>query len=317
MTSTLGQHAVTTAPGTSQAAPPRRRARKSGFQSPSINLFYVPALAILAVFSIYPVISGISLSVTNWDGYSPDRSFVGISNYLRLGTDPIFRMVFTNTLIYGIGSTIIQQVLGLGLALALNRRFRGRSVARAIIYLPVLVSPVIMGTMYYLLFQYNFGALNTVITGLGGEPVAWFANANYAVIIVVLVNSLQFVGISMIIYLAGLQTIPAELTEAAALDGAGSWRLFRHITLPLLQPAFATSVVLNLIGGLKLFDVIRVLTGGGPGYSTNSVSTYLSIVYFGEQNAGYASAMGVVLFLLIAVCTLGLNKLLDRGRVDL
>ncbi|MFE3452508.1 carbohydrate ABC transporter permease [Nonomuraea sp. NPDC059194] len=282
-----------------------------------MNLFYVPVLALLAVFTIYPVISGIQLSFTNWDGYSADRAFAGLENYGRLLTDSTFRSVFVNTLIYGIGSTAIQQVLGLGLALALNRRFRLRGAVRAVVYLPVLISPIIMGVMYYLLFQYNFGALNTVIEAFGGEKVVWFEKGSTAVAIVVIVNSLQYVGVSMIIYLAGLQSIPEDLTQAASLDGASGWKLFWHITLPLLQPAFATSIVLNLIGGLKLYDVIKVLTGGGPGYATNSVSTYISVVYFNDQSAGYASAMGVALFVVIALCTLALNALLNRTRVEM
>ena len=131
-----------------------------------------------------------------------------------------------------------------------------------------------------------------------------------------LVNSAQFVGISMIIYLAGLQSIPIEYYEASRIDGANAWQQFKSITIPLLQPAFATSIVLNLIGGLKLFDVIQVLTGGGPGYSTNSVSTLISTAYFDNQSAGYASAMGIVLFAIIALFTLMLNFMLNRRRLE-
>src|SRR5699024_5584896 len=119
-----------------------------------------------------------------------------------------------------------------------------------------------------------------------------------------------------IIYLAGLQAIPEMYYEASSLDGAGPWRQFISITVPMLQPAFATSVVFNLIGGLKLFDVIKVLTSGGPGYSTHSVSTFIGVVYFDQQSAGYASAMGVVLFLLILVVTLALNTMLNRRRLE-
>jgi raffinose/stachyose/melibiose transport system permease protein len=256
------------------------------------------------------------LSLSNWDGYSPQRSFVGVENYLRLFDDPNFRTALGNTFIYGIGSTILQQVIGLGLALALDRSVRGRNVARAIIYLPVLVSPVVMGTMYYLFLSYNGGGLNDLVIALGGERTAWLSDSGAAIALIVLVNSLQFVGISMVIYLAGLQSIPTVYYEAARLDGANAVQSFRHITVPMLQPAFATSVVLNLIGGMKLFDVIQVLTAGGPGYSTHTVSTLIAKMYFGSQRAGYASAMGVVLFLIIAVFTLVLNTMLNRRRLE-
>ncbi|GAB3536745.1 sugar ABC transporter permease [Arthrobacter tecti] len=310
-------------PGTAKAAPSTRQApapdlprRKKPFKGIAVNFLYLPAVILMAAFTVYPLIAGIGISFTNWNGYSAARDIVGIENYLRLFEDEIFRTALLNTFIYGVGSTVIQQVLGLAIAVALDRKMRGRSAARAIIYLPVLVSPVIMGTMYYLLFQYNNGAFNDIVVGFGGERVAWLSDANTSIFIIVAVNSLQFVGISMIIYLAGLQSIPGMYYEASTLDGATKTQQFLHITVPLLQPAFATSIVLNLIGGLKLFDVIQVMTGGGPGYATHSVSTLIGKTYFDNQSAGYSAAMGVVLFLIIVVFTLILNTLLNRRRVE-
>ncbi|QTX05179.1 carbohydrate ABC transporter permease [Agromyces archimandritae] len=301
----------------SASAPPRA-ARRGPFgrrlAGSSINLMYAPALILFAVFIVVPVISGIGLATTNWDGYSPERDFIGAENFARLFADPNFGTALVNTFVYGIGSTILQQLIGLLLAVLLDQRLRGRNVARAIIYLPALVSPVVMGTMYYLVFRYHQGALNDVTAAFGAEPVAWLADAGFAVAVIVLINSLQFVGISMIIYLSGLQGIPAEIKEAASLDGATGWRQFRTITIPQLMPAFSASVVLNLIGGLKLYDIIQVLTGGGPGYATNSVSTLIGRTYFGNQSAGYAAAQGLVLFLIIAACTVLLNLWFDRTR---
>lgn len=286
------------------------------FAGRGLDLLYLPALAVLGFFTLWPLLGGILLSLSDWNGYSADRAFVGLENYLRLFEDPNFRTALANTFVYGVGSTVVQQVIGLGLALALDRAVRGRGLARAIIYLPVLVSPVVMGTMYYLFFAYNSGGLNDLVIAFGGERTAWLSDVGAAVALIVAVNSLQFVGISMVIYLAGLQSIPTVYFEAARLDGASATQTFRHITLPMLQPAFATSIVLNLIGGLKLFDVIQVLTGGGPGYATNSVSTLIAKMYFDSQRAGYASAMGVVLFLIIAVFTLVLNTMLNRRRLE-
>lgn len=295
----------------------RRRPRTSSIFPRRLNWFYVPALVLFAVFSIYPLISGVSLSLTNWNGYSRGKAFVGVDNYLRLLDDDVFRTALVNTLIYGVGSTIIQQVLGLGLAVVLDRVVRGASLLRAVIYLPVMVSPVVLGTMYYLIFRYNNGALNDLRALFGAEQVAWLSDATVGITVIVVVNSLQFVGISMVIYLAGLQGVPTEYYEAAQLDGATWWQSFRSITLPLLQPAFATSIVLNLIGGFKLFDVVQVLTGGGPGHSTHSVSTLIGETYFSNQAAGYSAAIGVVLFVLIVAVTFVLNALLNRKRVEL
>lgn len=282
--------------------------RAGRFRGSSINLFYLPAVILLAVFIVYPLFSGIGLSLTNWDGYSPEKTFIGLTNFAQMFKDANFRLILINTLIYGVGSTAIQQGPRprSGAAAELEDP-RAQRCSRAIIYLPALVAPVIMGTMYYFIFQYQQGALNTIMTGLGFEKVAWFNNPAVSVAIITIVNSIQFVGVSMIIYLAGLQTLDQSVMEAASLDGASGWKKFWNITLPMLQPAFTTSVVLNLIGGLKLFDIIKVLTNGGPGYATNSISTYISSMYFDAQNAGYASALGVFLFILIAIITYLLN----------
>lgn len=300
-----------------QATPAPRPHRPPRLAGASINLMYVPALVLFAVCIIYPVLQGVSIAMTNWDGYSSRRAFVGLENFARVFSDPNFSTAMTNTFIYGVGSTVIQQVLGLLFAVLLDQKLRGRQIARAIIYLPVLVSPVVMGLMYYLVFRYHQGALNDILGVFGAAPVSWMSDAGVAIGVIVVVNSLQFMGISMLIYLSGLQGIPQEIREAAALDGSIGWSQFRSITIPQLMPAFASSVVLNLIGGLKLYDVIQVLTGGGPGYATNSVSTLIGRTYFGNQAAGYAAAQGIVLFLVIVVCTVALNWWFDRTRSHL
>jgi raffinose/stachyose/melibiose transport system permease protein len=282
----------------------------------STNLFYLPVLILFLVLTVYPLVSGVQLSFTDWDGYTANKDFIGITNYGRLFSDEYFLQVLINTLIFGFGCTILQQILGLLLALILDSKLWGRDFARAVVYLPVLISPVIMGTMYYLLLQYNHGALNDIVLLWGGAKVAWLSDANIAIAIIVFVNTLQFMGISMVLYLTGLQNIPVEYYEASELDGASAWQRFRYITAPLLYPAMVSSITINLIGGLKLFDIIKVLTNGGPGYSTNSVSTYIGITYFNAQSAGYASAMGVILFLLILSVTLVLNQILKRNEVD-
>lgn len=283
----------------------------------SINLMYLPTLALFAVFILYPVIHGVALATTNWDGYSTTRASVGLANFRHLFADGTFMVALRNTFVYGFGSTIIQQILGLLLAVLVDTNLRGRNIARAILYLPVLVSPVVMGTMYYLVFRYSQGAANDAIALFGASPVAWLSDSGFAVTVIVIINSLQFMGISMIIYLSGLQSIPQDVKEAAAVDGVVGFKQFLHVTIPLLLPAFASSCVINLIGGLKLYDIIAVLTGGGPGDSTNSVSTLIGKTYFGNQAAGYASAQGIFLFILIALCTVVMNALFDRRRAKM
>jgi len=276
------------------------------------NIMYIPALILFVVFVVYPFFSDIRIAFTNWNGFSQHFKYVGFLNFKRLFTDDNIRTSFINTLLYGFGSTIFQQILGLAFALLLNEPFPGRTIARTVIYLPVMISAVIMGYMWIYLVEYN-GALNDIVTLFGGGKVLWLSDAHLAVAVIIAINTLQFVGISMIIYLAGLQGIPNMYYEAASIEGAGTWICFRKITIPLLYPSFVTSVTVNLIGGLKLFDIIRALTGGGPGYTTHSLATLIHSSYFASQNAGYAAAIGVLLFVIILFFTI-LLQLVFKGK---
>jgi raffinose/stachyose/melibiose transport system permease protein len=278
------------------------------------NVMYLPALALFAAFVVYPFADGIRIAFTNWNGFSRHFDYVGARNFKRLLADSNVRTSFLNTLLYGFGSTFFQQVLGLGAALLLEARFPGRSLARAVAYLPVLISAVIMGYMWYYLLQYD-GALNDLVELLGGKRGLWLSSAGTAKALIVAVNTLQYFGVSMVIYMAGLQNIAPMYYEAAAIEGAGAWQRFRRVTLPLLLPAFVTSVTVNLIGGLKLFDVIMALTGGGPGYTTNSLATLIRSSYFASQMAGFAAAIGLLLFVTILVATLALQALFRKAEV--
>jgi len=285
-------------------------------RSRQMDLFYIPALILFFVFVIVPFGKGIYLSFTNWNGYSQNFKFVGLANYARMFTDGNVLIAFKNTIIYGAGSTIIQNVLGILLAVLLNQEFKGRGVVRTVVYLPVMIAPLIMGYIMYFFFTYNNGAINDLLAVFGIAPIDWLADGGRAVVILTLVNSLQFVGISMVIYLAGLQNISAMYYEAAAIDGASSLQKFFGVTLPLLTPAITSSVTINLIGGLKLFDVISALTSGGPGYDTHSVSTLIHRLYFGGERAGYASAVGLVFFVFIMIVSNIVVKNLDKRQVE-
>lgn len=291
---------------------------KKFFDSPvSLNLMYIPALLLFSVFIYYPLIQGVKFSFTNWNGYSPVYSFVGLENYRYMFTDTRTYKVIINTLIYGLGSTLFQNVLGLAYAMLLNTNLKGRGIVRTIVYFPVIVAPLIMGYVFYFVFQYNGGALNDILLALGKEPVDWLGNGLRAVWLITLVNTFQYMGVSMVIYLAGLQAIPKEYLEAAEIDGASGFYKFFHITLPLLMPAITVSVVLNIIEGLKLFDVIISLTNGGPGYASHSLSTMMSDLFFAGQNAGFAAALGNLMFVIISFFGITSLRFLRRREVDL
>jgi raffinose/stachyose/melibiose transport system permease protein len=278
---------------------------------------YLPAVLIMSAFIFYPFIQGIHISFTNWDGYSQQYKMVGLEQYHRLLNDPVVLRTIGNTFIYGCGSTLLQNVLGLAYALFLDQKIRGKGLVRTIVYLPIIISPLIMGYICYFLFQYDGGAANDILHVLGRAPLDWLSNGSAAVWIITLVNTYQYMGISMVIYLAGLQAIPKEYLEAAALDGASGWSRFRQVTVPLLMPAITISVVYNVIGGLKLFDVIIAMTNGGPGNASQSLSTMMYNLYFAREDAGYAAALGNVMFLIITVVGLGLLRYFRRREVQL
>jgi len=278
---------------------------------------YVPALLLFSLFIYYPITQGVKISLTNWDGYSPHYSYVGLEKYHYMFTDMKTRRVIVNTLIYGLGSTLFQNIFGLAYAVFLNGKIKGKSIVRTIVYFPVIIAPLIMGYVWYFIFQYAGGALNDILLLFSKEPVDWLSNGQRAVWLITLVNTFQYMGVAMVIYLAGLQAIPKDYLEAADVDGASGWKKFFHVTFPLLMPAVTISIVLNIIEGLKLFDVIMSMTAGGPGYASHSLSTMMYDLYFPRQDAGFAAALGNLMFVLISALGLSALLFLRKREVEL
>lgn len=282
-----------------------------------MNLLYIPALLLIALFVVYPFAQAIKVSFFKWNGYSQDMKFIGIKNYMDVFHDKNFWTAFKNTLIYGIGSTILQNIIGLAIALLVDTKFCGNKFIRTVTYMPIMISGLIMGYIMYYFLSFDNGILNDIIAVFGFEQIDWLRNPAIGVAAILLVNSWQYAGNCMIIYLAGLQNIPRVYYEAAAIDGVGKLACFKHITLPLLIPSISSAVILNLINGLKLYDVVISLTNGGPGHATQSVMTYVSNRYFQAEKAGYASAIGICIFLFILlVSTIG-NTYFDKKEVEL
>ncbi|MFP7254876.1 sugar ABC transporter permease [Terribacillus goriensis] len=296
---------------TAQAKKAKKRRKES-----SLWWMYLPSVLLVLLFIVYPFLDGIRISLTNWNGFSQVYDYIGLEQYKRMFADPDTWLVVKNTLLYGIGSTLLQNIIGLGYALLLNQQLKVRTLTRTIIYLPVIISPLVMGYIWYFFFAYQGGALNDIYNWLGLDPVNALGNPEVNPYIIVFVNTFQFVGVAMIIYLAGLQSISKEYYEAANIDGASSWSKFKNITLPLLAPAITINVVINIIGGLKLFDVIVSLTNGGPGNASQSMSTFMYSLYFARQDAGYAATQGVLMALIILVLSLGALLYLKRKEVE-
>ncbi len=281
-----------------------------------INFFYIPAVCVMLLFIAYPLARAIYLSFFQWNGYSSTMTFVGVKNYQSMFADNIFWVSVRNTLIYGFGSTILQQILGLSLALFLDSKFKGRGIIRTVVYLPAMLSPLVMGYIMYFFTKLNGGVLNELMAIFGLPAYDWLAHPGSAIVLIVVINSWQFVGVSMVIYLAGIQGISTSYIEAAQIDGASAWQRFRYIMLPLLMPAITSSVVYNLIGGLKLYDVIVSLTAGGPAKLTNSLATYIANRYFDAERAGYAAAIGFFSFVMIMIISTIVNGYFRKKEVE-
>lgn len=286
--------------------------------SPSIlNIMYLPALILFIVFIFYPFIKGIRISFTDWDGYNLTYHYVGLEKYKTLFTDRNVLIAILNTFIYGVGSTFFQNIMGLIYALFLDTKLRFKGVIRTIIYLPVIIAPLIMGYIWYFFFQYDGGAVNDILKLLHLEAVDWLAKRSISVWVITFVNTYQYLGVSMVVYLAGLQAIPRDYYEAGDIDGATWFSRLKNIVLPLLMPSITINIVINLIGGLKLFDVIIAMTNGGPGYQSSSLSTMMKSLYFDRQDAGYAAAIGNLMFVIICLISIYSLVNLRRREVEL
>lgn len=282
-----------------------------------VNLMYVPVLLLIAFFIVYPFIHGIRISFTDWNGYSQSYRFVGIENYRRLFRERDMLNTIRNTLIYGFGSAILQNIFGMSFAIMLDKQIRGRSAVRTIIYLPTMISGLIMGYIWYFMLRFKGGAVTELIRALGYKPKNLLQLGTQTVWIITMVNVFQSSGTSMIFYQAGLQNISRQYYEASEIDGATPWQQFWRITLPLLVPSITFNFVLNLIGSLKLFDMIKALTNGGPAGTTESLSTMMYRLYFSSEQAGYAAALGNVMFLMIVLFSVIALTLLRSREVQM
>lgn len=260
----------------------------------------VPALALYALIVLYPTVSGAVYAFTDWRGGAAGASFIGWDNFTRMFSDVAARAALANTVLIAVVVTAVQTALGLALALALNTALVTRNVLRTLFFAPALLPPVVIAFLWQFILTPT-GPLNTVLRGIGLDALAqnWLGDSAIALWTVMGVMIWQNVGLSMVIYLAGLQGISAELLESASLDGAGWWQRLRLVTLPLLIPATTVVMSLLLISSLKVFDQVFAMTGGGPGYSTETLSVIMYKEAFVSGRFGYAAAIALVLTMIV------------------
>ena len=306
--------AVASSPDTRRGARLRRR---SGSRNQTKIIFIAPAAILFAVIVIVPILVNFFYSFTDWTGFGSTFHLVGITNFLHLATDSQTQQAFLNTVVFTVCNAPLQ--IGLGLLLAVTLKHSGRFVSflRLIIVMPIAISGVVLGFLGTVIFDPNSGLLKAASTFPGLHILAqnWLGSPSLAMGTVVAMNLWQWSGFTMLIFLAGLSTIPGELYEAATLDGAGRWNQFRHVTWPLLAPAVTINVVLTLIGGLKIFDIIYVLTLGGPGTATESIVMRVTAEGSFAQY-GYSAAIDFVLTAIILVVSLVALRLLRRRELS-
>jgi raffinose/stachyose/melibiose transport system permease protein len=274
---------------------------------------YLPALAMFLLFVIFPLFQAIYVSLTDWDGIRPAMQFIGFENYKVLSTDNVVLRTISTTFKYTITVTVAQNLLALFMALVLNQQLKSRNVLRTMIFMPSILSGLIVGYIWSFLYSDPIMKL--------GRALGWTLLANnalssqvFAIYATAFVTTWRASGWTMMIYLAGLQNIPQELEEAAAIDGASVLRRLRHITIPLLAPTFTINVILTFERGLKDFDSIFALTGGGPGAATMTMALNIYRESFYFSRAGYGTAIGVILFVTIVVLSVIQLRYFRKGE---
>ena len=259
----------------------------------------LPAILMVLLIHYVATAGGALYAFTDWTGIG-DFNFVGLDNFRRIFEDPTVLGSIKNTLFLAFGFLIATNVIGLLLALALNRTLKTRYLLRVLFFMPVVLSPLAVSYIWKFIFDFN-GPLNGLIGWFGAEPKTWLADPTLALWAVLVVMAWQTTGMVMVIYLAGLATVPTEIEEAAALDGASTWRRFRHITVPSIRPSIAIASTLMLIQGLRVFDQVLALTGGGPAGATETLATQVYKETFALSNFGFGAALALVLTLIILV----------------
>jgi ABC-type sugar transport system permease subunit len=264
--------------------------------------FVGPALLVLCAFILYPAGYSLLLSFYEWSGFTPEWGpFVGFDNYVQLARDEIFWKATTNSVLFVVVRTPLEVGIAFGLALLLNQNIPGRSFLRTMFFVPVVMSLIVVTLIFQRILEPNAGLLNTFLRSIGLDALAhgWLADPATALPAVIFVSIWKNVGFSLVILLAGLQGLPSEVIEAAKCDGANRWQLTFRVVVPLMKPIIGIAVVLSVIGGLKVFDLVFIMTRGGPVYSTEVFATMLYREAFDLNEMGVASAIAVVMVLVI------------------
>lgn len=276
--------------------------KKKGFDKVAF-MFIAPAFIFFTLFLIVPTISSVYYSFTSWDGINPNVKFIGLANYKEIFTSARFGNALKNTVILTVFISLFENFFALVLALMVDHIRWGKNFFRSAFYIPVLISGIVSGFIWKIMYNYNFGSINSILNsiGLGQFRQDWLGNTSLTLIMIGVVLVWKGAGYYMIIYLASLQSVSTDLIEAAEIDGASAWQRFKSITVPMISGAFTINFTLSLINGLKVFDQINVMTDGGPGFTSETLVYLLYKVGFNEGRQGFGTAVGLMLLFIINV----------------
>lgn len=280
-------------------------------------LSILPAFLFLVLLSALPLFNLLALSFAEvtWEGGESHRTWVGFDNYIALASDSLFKAGILNTIILVIVATTVQVTLGLMLALVCSRLGRRSRAYRTLFLLPILIPGIIIGAIWRLMYNYQFGVVNQILDLIGLGPVDWLGSSSLALMSVIIVDVWHWTPFSFLLLLAAVEALPKDVSEAAQIDGASKWKEFRRISLPLLWPAIFTTFVFRAIIAFKVFDEVYLLTGGGPGTATEVISFTIYQRFFIQDNPGYGSAMSVtVMFCIATVIAIAMTRQRSRSQ---
>lgn len=293
-------------------APLKEWLRRAAKLSP--YLWVLPALTVYGIFKLYPLVSGLQMSLLRWDGIEEPR-YIGLRNFQRILSDEMTATVLMNNVHYAVGTVVGKIVLSLFLAILLHQALRGRTFYRTSLFMPVVMSFVVVGVLWSWLFNPQFGLINSLLRGLGLDFLVqdWLGDAAVALNSLILVDIWKWYGFHMVIFLAGLQSIPDELYEAARIDGASGWQQFLHVTLPMLHPVMIVNVTISVMGAFNVFDIPFIMTAGGPANATNVMALHIYIRGFKFYRFGFSAALSYVLLVIVTLVAAIQLKLMTSG----
>lgn len=270
-------------------------------------------MALYTVLFILPSFMGLCLSLTDWNAVSDEIHFIGIRHFIDIFSNKRYLLVIKNTLIFAVVTTVFKNVIGLAMALSLNKSFRTRNFLRTIFFFPVMLSPLIIGLVFKSVYNPEFGVINEFLTRIGLNALCrdWLGDIGTAMAAVIAVEIWRLVGQNMVIYVAGLQAISDDYLEAASIDGANGFQKLVFIVIPQLIPSITINLILNLIAGLKVFDLVFVLTNGGPARMTEVLNTVIYKEY-SSGRYGFSTALGLIMFIFTCIVAFSVLKAMAR-----